>query len=135
MTQRLVASLDQYWVRIDGQMARQGVDPMELPFDRLLSVIYVYLIGESDEDQIQKFDLKLFRPPPGWKAPITEGPWSAGAERSALSAFAVQVGLKKAAGQKVGPRGLEEGDTVSGGRDDFPAYQPPTNPTSSDTLR
>ncbi len=115
-------------------MAQKGIDPLELPFDRLLSMIYVWLIGDGDEDAISKLDLKLFRPPPGWNKPITEGPWSASSERSALSMFATQVGLKKSPGQKVGPRGLEEGDTVGDG-EKFPAYQPPTTTTSSDTLR
>lgn len=130
MTQRLVGSLDQYWTRIDGQLARQGVDLFDLPFDRALSLAYVWLIGEADEDDITKLDLKLYRPPPGWTKPITEGPWSAGSERSALSAFAVQVGLKKSEGQKVGPRGLQEGDLVADEARDRPA---PSTP--SDTLR
>lgn len=115
MTQRLVGSLSGYWTRIDGKLALQGTDPFDLPFDRLLSLIYVYLIGDADDEEIKKLDLKLFRPPPGHDKPITEGPWSAGAERSALSAFATQVGLKKSPGQKVGPRGLEEGSSVGDG--------------------
>lgn len=92
MTQRLLQLAEQHWVTIDGEAAMRGVDPLELPFDRLLNIVYHVATREGTPDDVRKFDIRLWVPPPG-VAP-TRGPWSAEAEADAFRALKAALGSK-----------------------------------------
>jgi hypothetical protein len=53
------------WVRFDGQAASQGVDPLKLPFDRLLNYIYTQARRNADSEDREQFDILLASPLPG----------------------------------------------------------------------
>lgn len=93
MTQKLLALAEEHWVTIDGEAALRGVDPIALPFDRLLNAVYHFAIRDATPDNVRKFDMRLWVPPPG--VVPTRGPWSAAAETEAFR------GLKNALGSKV----------------------------------
>ena len=65
---RLVALLATYWREIDGACARQGFDPLDLPFDRLLNLVYAWveerMAYAKDEDRT-RFNEWLWEPPKG----------------------------------------------------------------------
>lgn len=67
-----------------------GVDPLALPIDRLLSLVYHLLIDGADEVERRKLDTRLYMPPKG--VTPTQGPWAAEAETNALRAFSAQMG-------------------------------------------
>jgi hypothetical protein len=50
------------WVRFDGEAARQGVDPIKLPFDRLLNYIYTEATRNADSEDREQFDILLAAP-------------------------------------------------------------------------
>lgn len=89
MTHRLLAMASGQWDTFDGWTAAQGVDPLALPFDRLLSLIYFWATKDGDPEQVERFYIRLWRPPPG-ETP-TKGPWTAEAEMDAFRAFKAQV--------------------------------------------
>lgn len=66
-----------------------GIDPLALPIDRFLSLVYHLLIDGADETERRKLDARLHMPPKG--VAVTQGPWSPAAETSALSAFSAQM--------------------------------------------
>ena len=67
---RLIFTVAEHWTAFDGQAALKGVDPLELPFDRLLNAIYAWL-GERVKDHDQ-FEYQLTRPIPGRVVEVTE---------------------------------------------------------------
>lgn len=100
MTQRLVALASHYWASMDGLLASQSVDPLDLPPDRFLSVVYWWALRNADDQrEIAKFDRRLWRPPPGI-APAAGSPWSPEAENEAFGAFAASVGMGEVADGK-----------------------------------
>lgn len=95
MTARLALSLSSYWTRIDGQAALNGVDPLALPLPRLLSLTYAWLTGEADEDELRRFDLRLWRPIPGREVdPDDLGVWSPEEETGALRGLAEALNVR-----------------------------------------
>jgi hypothetical protein len=85
-----------HWTVFDGWTAKRGVDPMQLPFHRFLSLLYFWVIENADEQEREKFDVKLNMPLPGKpKIAIETGPWSAAAETSALSGLAAATGAAR----------------------------------------
>lgn len=76
----------------------KGLDPLSMPFDRFLNVVYVWLLGERDEVETQKFNAKLWIQPKGAEIPA-ESPWSAENESKAFAAFKAETtGKVKATG-------------------------------------
>jgi hypothetical protein len=62
---RLCQLTIQEWVRFDGQAARSGLDPLKLPFDRLLNYIYTEATRNADSEDREQFDILLASPLPG----------------------------------------------------------------------
>jgi hypothetical protein len=58
----LIYIADQYWHEFDGACARQGVDPLALPFNRFLNAVYAWAVERLQyaEDARQEFDDALF---------------------------------------------------------------------------
>jgi len=71
---------------------KEGVDPMELPLDRLLNFVYFWATEEATEEDRRKFDAQVFRPLPGKAA--TVGPWAPENENKALHSLGASLGLK-----------------------------------------
>lgn len=67
-------------------LASQGVDPLALPFDRFLNTIYWWLVKDAAEDEVTKFNTRLWIPPKG-AVPPPGSPWSAEAETKAFNDF------------------------------------------------
>lgn len=91
VTQALINTASEHWVSIDGWLASRGIEPMDLPIDRWLNLIYHWATREADATEIAKFDARLWQPPPG-EVP-TEGPWTPEAEASAFSGLKKQLGI------------------------------------------
>lgn len=92
MTHRLLGLARDDWASLDGQMASLNVDPLLLPPDRFLNLIYWWATHHAEEQaQVDKFDRQLWMPPKG-KAAAPGSPWSPEAETAAFSALAAQVG-------------------------------------------
>lgn len=62
---------------------------MDLPIDRFLNLVYWFIVREGDPEDIEKFKIRLWRPPPGVEP--TSGPWSPEAETQSFRAFSAQV--------------------------------------------
>jgi hypothetical protein len=92
VTQRLLYTAKARWAAFDGWAATTmaGLDPLDLPLDRFLNLIYYWLVREAHEDEVAKFDTRLWRPPKGVK-PAPGSPWSAERESAAFAGFASQV--------------------------------------------
>lgn len=70
---------------------------MRLPFDRFLNFIYYFLTENADEQERDKFDLRLNTPPPNYRDPgsIPESsPWSAKNETAALGELSAALGVR-----------------------------------------
>lgn len=105
MTQRLIAIARKHWATFDGLLASQGLDPMFIPIDRMLNVVYWWATRNATEEaDIDKFDRHLWMPPKG-VAPPKGSPWSAEAETAAFAnvAAAFGVGVTGAAKKGNGP--------------------------------
>ena len=57
----------------DGWAASRSVDPLALPLDRMMSLIYWWCARGMDEKHLQQFDARLWIPPEGHDP---RGPWS-----------------------------------------------------------
>lgn len=92
MIQRLVVTARANWDVFDGwsMTVLAGGDPLRLPLDRFLNLVYYWLVKDGDSEGIQKMNLKLWMPPKGEAAP-KNSPWSAEAETSAFKAFSAEV--------------------------------------------
>lgn len=90
MTQRLVGFASQNWPRFDGWAASRNIDPLGLPIDRMLSMVYFWATQFADEKETRKFDARLWIPPKDEEIPA-QSPWSAENERSAFSAFSREI--------------------------------------------
>lgn len=67
---------------------------MELPVDRFFNLVYFWLVDGADQDEIAKFDAKLWIPPVGTKHMPKKavGPWAPDAETAALGDLAAALG-------------------------------------------
>jgi len=88
VTLRLFASAKQYWPTFDGWAASRGIDPMDLPVDRFLNLVYHFLTRNGTQEEIDKVDRTLWMPPKG--VAVSRGPWSKEAEAKAFDAFAAE---------------------------------------------
>lgn len=108
MTQRLVGAVSstEEWPRFDGWLASQGIDPLELPTDRLLNLIYHYLVRDGDRGSkegqaaLRKFEAQLWRPPVGQ---VGEGVWSAEAETAAFRSLKARLQPDKPEASQASP--------------------------------
>lgn len=92
----------QHWATFDGWAAARNVDPLDLPPDRMLSLVYYWSIRNADSrEAIDKFDRRLWMPPKGREAP-KGSPWSAEAETAAFGSLAAQVGVQTKGGLREG---------------------------------
>lgn len=92
MTQRLLNTVKARWAAFDGWAAAAlgGADPLDLPLDRMLNLIYHWIIRHAEPDEVEKFDNRLWRPPVG-ETPPPGSPWSPEKETAAFRGFAAQV--------------------------------------------
>ena len=96
MTQRLLSLASRHWPSIDGSLAASlTTDPLRLPVDRFLNLIYWWATNEASAEDVRRFDQRLWMPPKG-EAPAPQSPWSPENETKALSAFAAEVGVSGA---------------------------------------
>lgn len=93
MTHRLLNLAKRDWASFDGQAASQGFDPLELPADRMLNLIYWWFTHDAaDQADVDRFDRQLWRPPAG-TAPAPGSPWSPEAETEAFQSLAAAFGV------------------------------------------
>jgi hypothetical protein len=59
---RLSAVAASNWERIDGFYAGKGVNILDLPFSRFLSVVYVWATERMSSEDAEKFDQELLKP-------------------------------------------------------------------------
>lgn len=92
------------WFAFDGAMAMRGVDPLSLPFDRFLHLVYAHLIEHADKKQREEIDKQLMAPPANVKAEVVaaQPEWADGA---AGNQFMAQMALRGGAG-RVGAQGI-----------------------------
>ena len=90
MTLRLVYIAGQNCQRFDGLMASRNIDPLDLPMDRFLSLVYWWWTEGADDQARQRFDARLWMPPKG-EVPDKRSPWSAENETSAFKALKAGV--------------------------------------------
>jgi hypothetical protein len=62
--QRLVGLVTSEWHLFDGQMALRGVDPIALPFDRFLNLVFAWATEGADKKSREDFVAMLMKPPP-----------------------------------------------------------------------
>lgn len=86
---------------LDGEAAGRGIDLLDLPIDRFLNRVYHFATKGGDPTSIQRFDNRLWMPPPGVVA--TRGPWSVEAETSAFKAFKAALGMRDPAAPPAEP--------------------------------
>lgn len=92
MTARLVRLVDDNFATFDGWAASSGIDPVDLPFDRLLNLAYWWATRNAeDENAIRKFDARLWQPPRG-EVPAAGSVWDPEQENAALGALALALG-------------------------------------------
>lgn len=94
VTDRLIAVADNDWMSFDGWCAARSIDPLMLPLDRFVNLIYHWATDGADPDEVEKWRVKLWIPPKGHTAPLPpESPWSPESEMSALAEFRAETGL------------------------------------------
>ena len=69
-----------------------GLDLLDLPVARFLSVVYYWAIKGTDDIGRQRFDARLYQPPPGVVPEV--GPWTPEAEQSAFRALKAGLGIR-----------------------------------------
>lgn len=75
------------WAVLDGYAVSHGMPHLlDLPLDRFANYVYWMATKNLDEQGIEKFRAKLWRPPRG-EAPAPGSPWSPEAETSAFQAL------------------------------------------------
>lgn len=77
------------WRYFDGWCVRRQVEPLELPLDRFVNLVYVLRYESLDDKERAKLDLDLFKPPPdaspadrnapppGWDEASVSAGWAA----------------------------------------------------------
>lgn len=82
------------WAYLDGPAARQGVDLLELPFDRFCSAVYSWRVENAEKKDREEFDRWLSAPPPAILLASDEDPedWQLEEEASSFLAVAGALG-------------------------------------------
>lgn len=70
------------WTVIDGRAALAGVDPVELPLDRLCNLAEWLATEGAEQREVELWQRRLWMPPKGVVA--REGLWSVEAETAAF---------------------------------------------------
>ena len=81
---RLVGSVRADWPAFDGWAASRGIDPLDLPFDRLCNLAYAYLVRHADARQRRDIDSRLDRPPSDADVEAHDERWDPDAELAAF---------------------------------------------------
>lgn len=83
---RLTATARHNWSMFDGWCASRAVDPLALPVDRFLNLVYYWLTRNANERRKREIDSELDRVPANEQqtGPIDEGAWSAEEEMAAF---------------------------------------------------
>lgn len=88
-----MASAD-WWI-FDGWAVAHHLDPLSLPLDRYLNLVYHWVLRKvEDQKEIDKFRRWLYLPIPGMEDACTQpedSPWSAQAQDDSLADFANAV--------------------------------------------
>lgn len=104
MTLNLLSAAFDGWDSFDGWATSRlgGGDPLDLPLDRFINLIWYYLTKGATPESVEKFKARLWIPPKGAEIP-RESPWSAENEMAAFNTLMAQVGKspKGAANAKV----------------------------------
>lgn len=101
MTQRLLSIASSHWARIDGALAASlTTDPLDLPIDRFLNLVYWRAVDGGSEEDVRKFESRLWMPPVG-VAPAPQSPWSPENETRAFKGLVAEVGSKAREGAPV----------------------------------
>lgn len=84
------------WPTLDGWAASKGVDPLTLPFDRFLNLVYFWATEDAEEREKDKFDVKLYKPDERaikTKKAATDArsPWTKENEEAALGGFVASL--------------------------------------------
>lgn len=87
---RLTATARARWHEFDGWAASCGVDPLDLPIDRFLNLVYYWLMQGVKPSERDRVEAQLAAPPSGADPAEVEedpdSPWSADAEMAAFRA-------------------------------------------------
>jgi hypothetical protein len=68
---------------------------MRLPFDRFLNLVYYFLTENADEQERDKFDIRLNTPPPEERSAVpASSPWSPQNETAALGSLSAALGMR-----------------------------------------
>ena len=94
MTHRLLHLAEERWADIDGYGVGHGFDPYDLPLSRLCNFVWWWVTNGAQPKDVDKFKIKLWRPPAGEDVHDERSPWSAEAEMSAFSALKAALGGK-----------------------------------------
>jgi len=79
---RLVGAARRDWERFDGWCASRGVNPEELPIDRLCNLVWFRLTDHRKPEDVERIEAQLWKPPKGEEA--ESGAWSAAEELAAF---------------------------------------------------
>ena len=60
---RLAALAALHWAEVDGQAAKDGIDPLFFPVHRWLNYVYFIFVRSMDEEKRAQFDIMLDTPP------------------------------------------------------------------------
>jgi len=85
------------WANLDGYAIAHNMPPLpSLPLDRFNSFVWWFFTKDaSDPKDVEKFRLKLWRPPPS-VVPTADSPWSAENETKAFHALSASLAPGKA---------------------------------------
>jgi hypothetical protein len=95
VTVRLLGIVNDHYPMIDGELAlTSGMDPLDLPLDRLCNLAFHFATrNASNEIELKKFEARLWRPPAGEEIDEEQaGPWSPESETAAFKALVSGLG-------------------------------------------
>lgn len=95
MTFRLLNLAYENWEDLDGYSVGNNFDLEDLPLGRLSNFVWWWLTsgrGETDPKEVEKFRIRLWRPPAGVEVTDERSPWSASKENEAFSALKNAMG-------------------------------------------
>lgn len=85
----MVGIAEEYWVDLDGWAGAKGVDPLKMPMDRFLNLVYRFATEDAEQKEKDKFDVRLNKPDARaiarGAAQRDDSPWSKKNEEAALS--------------------------------------------------
>ncbi len=86
MTLRLAGMAKESWWEFDGYAVSRNMPPLgELPMDRFCSFVRWYALREAEQKDRDKFETRLWRPPPNTKVIPKESPWAPENENAAFA--------------------------------------------------